>query len=67
LLIHVKRKSLFLLLRIAFYLRLTVSQNFQQVQDCILQIQRRRQEILHSSSIESQLAFFHIGRVLLDF
>jgi hypothetical protein len=61
LLIHVKQKSLFLLLRIAVYLRLTVSQNFQQVQDYILQIQRRPQEILHPFSSESQLAFFHMG------
>jgi hypothetical protein len=36
----------FLFLRIAVYLLLTVSQNFQQVQDCIFEIQRRRQEFL---------------------
>ena len=48
----------FLLLRIGVYLLLTVSQNFQQVQDCILQIQKRRQEILHPLYLESRLAFF---------
>jgi hypothetical protein len=36
----------FFLLRIGVYLLLTVSQNFQQVQDCILQIQKRRLEFL---------------------
>jgi hypothetical protein len=36
----------FLFLRIAVYLLLTVSQNFQQVQDCIFEIQRRHQEFL---------------------
>jgi hypothetical protein len=36
----------FFLLRIAVYLLLTVSQNFQQVQDCIFEIQRRHQEFL---------------------
>jgi hypothetical protein len=37
------------------------------VQDCFLQIQRRRQEILHPTSLENRLTFFHTGRVLHDF
>ena len=37
------------------------------MKDYFLQIKQMHHEILHSSSLESQLAFFRMGRVLLDF
>ena len=37
------------------------------MKDYFLQIKQMHQKILHSSSLESQLAFFRMGRVLLDF
>jgi hypothetical protein len=40
---------------------------FSVCEGLFLQIQQMHQEILHSSSLESKLAFFRMGRVLLDF